>query len=213
MLVPQAQKKMTKTSVPLKEGRQQGVALQFYTFENRCFPFYSFHNVHFPFYSVFHCAHAIFHFTAKKNPILHFTVIFGFILHFTVHFWLFFHFTASEMCCFHFTGLRIFPVLQPKFEHFTLYIFKKALFTALRFTYCPPSIQLYMYMHIMVRKHGKDDHDEKGTILLKPLRVLTSQINLTTEVLLMHPKLIQLSALFSFSFNRFQCSFHDDLLC
>ncbi len=63
-------------------------------------------------------------------PILHFTVIFDLIL----------HFTASELCCFHFTGLLIFPVLQPKFDHFTLYIFLKALFTALRFTYCPPTL-------------------------------------------------------------------------
>ncbi len=50
----------------------------------------------------------------------------------------FFHFTAQNACHFHFTGPIIFPVLQPKFEHFTLYIFKKALFAALHFTHCPP---------------------------------------------------------------------------
>ena len=70
----------------------------------------------------------------------------------------FFHFTASDIYFFHFTGLLIFPVLQPRFEHFTLCIFKKALFTALCFTYCPPLImhrviQYLLNAHLFVIVH------------------------------------------------------------
>ncbi len=74
------------------------------------FPFYSQNNGHFTFYS-----HLWFYLT------------------FYSQFLAFFHFTASEICCFHFTGLMIFPVLQPRFERFTLYIFKKK-----------PCLQLYI---------------------------------------------------------------------
>ena len=75
----------------------------------------------------------------KQMPILHFTFIFDFISHyFYSQFLAFFHFTAPEICCFHFAGLLIFPVFQPKFEYFTLHIFKKSLVYGFTFYLLPP---------------------------------------------------------------------------
>ena len=83
-------------------------------------------------------------------PILHFTVTFDFILHFAINFWLFFILHPHKHVISTLQAYLFFPVLQPKFEHFTLYIFKKALFTALRFTYCPPlTIFCLLYFYFL----------------------------------------------------------------
>ena len=134
-------------------GRAIGGSFTVLHFWNQVFFHFTVFNMSiFHFTAFFYCSHGIFHFNSiLKNA--HFTFYSNLWFHFPFYsqFLAFFHFTASGMCCFHFTGLVIFPVLQPKFGHFTLYIFKKALFTALRFTYCPPSVIIGTHIQRVIR--------------------------------------------------------------
>ena len=78
------------------EGGQQGVALQFYTFESRFFSILQLSEYPFSILQRFSLFSWDFPFYSLKMTILHFTVIFDSILHFTVNFWLFFPFLQLQ---------------------------------------------------------------------------------------------------------------------